>query len=267
MATKPFVFRIRRFDPADARGAYYQEYTLDVPEGMTVLEALLRIQGEQDGSLSFRYACRGAVCGSCAMLVNGREELTCRTQVHGVVAQARTEYAGASREKKEMPADGAPVITVAPLRSLPLLKDLIVDMDPFFAHLEAVQPWLQPADDDPEKERLVEPAEWSEAEPYTNCVLCSCCVSVCPAAEEDPDYLGQAALAQHYRFHVDARDAAGNKRLELVDSEQGVWGCDMVWNCVDICPKGVTPTRGIGKSRAAIRKAERAAGTDEGGAD
>ena len=216
MAAKSIVFRIKRFDPTDGREAHFQEYRLDVPAGMTVLEALLRIQGEQDGSLAFRYACRGAVCGSCAMRVNGREELACRTQVHGVLAQARTGWEGEARQKVEMPAPDEPVIILEPLRNLPVLKDLVVDMDPFFDHLKAVQPWLQPADPEPEKERLVQPDAWAEAEPYTNCVLCSCCVSVCPAAAEDPGYLGPAALAQHYRFYVDARDAAAEGRLELV---------------------------------------------------
>jgi succinate dehydrogenase / fumarate reductase, iron-sulfur subunit len=266
MAAKSCVFRIWRFDPADGREAHYQEYSLDVPDGMTVLEALLRIQEEQDGTLAFRYACRGAVCGSCAMLINGREDLACRTQVHGVLAAMRTGYSGETRKKVELPAETTPVITLEPLRNLRTLKDLVVDMEPFFEHLEAVQPWLQPADPEPEKERLVAPAEWAEAEPYTNCVLCSCCVSVCPAAAEDPAYLGPAALAQHYRFYADARDAAGEGRLDLVNGSQGVGGCDMVWNCVEICPKGVTPTRGIGKTRAAIRKAERAANEGEANA-
>jgi succinate dehydrogenase / fumarate reductase iron-sulfur subunit len=236
MTTRTFVFRISRFDPASSEKAPYQEYALDVPEGMTVLEALLHLQAEQDGTLAFRYACRGAVCGSCAVVINGQIDLACRVQVRGL---------------------GAETITLEPLPNLPVLKDLVVDMEPFFEKNLAVQPWLQPAGPDPEKERLVNPRQWAEAEPYTNCILCASCYGVCPAAERDPAYLGPAALAKHYRFLADVRDAADGERLALVDGEQGVEGCDMVWSCVEICPKGVPPTQGIGKSRARIRRAKR----------
>ena len=251
---RPFTFRIYRFDPERDDEPIYRAYTLDVPEGMTVLEALLRIQAEQDGSLAFRYACRGAVCGSCAMMINGREELACRTQVHGLGEQSRTVYRDAARVEDEGEADDGRTITVEPLRNLEVIKDLVVDMDPFFEKLEAVEPWLQPARPDPEDERLVEPAAWEEAEPYTNCILCACCHSVCPVEEEDADYLGPAALAQNYRFLADVRDGSGAERLTLVAGEHGVEGCDFVWNCVEICPKGVPPTKGIAKTRARITR-------------
>jgi succinate dehydrogenase / fumarate reductase iron-sulfur subunit len=241
MTAKTVTFRVWRHDPARDEEGSYQAYSLDVPEGMTVLEALLRIQAEQDGSLAFRYACRGAVCGSCAMVINDQIDLACRSQVLGLEADT---------------------ITVKPLPYLPVLKDLVVDMDAFLEKNVAVQCWLQPAGSDPERERLVDPKQWAEAEPYTNCILCASCWGVCPAAERDRQYLGPAALAKHYRFLADVRDAADEARLALVDSEQGVWGCDMVWNCVEICPKGVPPTQGIGRSRAQIRRAQRAKGKD-----
>jgi len=256
MGTESFTFRIYRFDPSRDEEATYQRYTLDVPEGMTVLEALLRIQAEQDGTLAFRYACRGAVCGSCAMTINGREALACRTQVHGLDRQPRTIYEGAEREEGERAGDEG-VVTVEPLRNLEVVKDLVVNMAPFFRKLEAVEPWLQPEDPHPEAERRVEPEAWGEAEPYTNCILCACCHSVCPVEEEDPDYLGPAALAQHYRFLADVRDDADEERLALVGGEHGVAACDFVWNCVEICPKGVPPTEGIAKTRARITRKER----------
>jgi succinate dehydrogenase / fumarate reductase, iron-sulfur subunit len=231
------MFRVRRFDPKTNSAVHYQEYALDVPEGTTVLEALLRIQAEQDGSLAFRYACRGAVCGSCAMLINGQVDLACRSQVHGLAKDT---------------------VTVEPLPNLPVLKDLVVDMDTFLGKVQAVQPWLQPSDPNPQRERLVDPARWAEAEAYTNCILCASCHGVCPEAASDPRYLGPAALAKHYRFLADVRDGAAEKRLALVNDKAGVWGCQMVWNCVEICPKGVPPTEGIGKSRARLRHAERA---------
>ena len=237
MNTERYTFKVSRFDSANDTQPSYREYTLDVTEGMTILEALLRIQAEQDGSLAFRYACRGAVCGSCAMAINGRIDLACRTQVRGL--ETRT-------------------VTVEPLPNLPVLKDLVVDMEPFFEKNQDVQPWLQPSEPAPERERLVDPVQWAEAEPYTNCTLCASCFGVCPAAARDPEYLGPAALAKHYRFLADVRDIADDERVALVDSERGVWGCDMVWSCVEVCPKGVPPTQGIGKTRARIRRAQRA---------
>jgi succinate dehydrogenase / fumarate reductase iron-sulfur subunit len=257
MDTQPFTFRVFRFDPTCDNEPRYQTYSLDVPAGMTVLEALLRIQAEQDGSLAFRYACRGAVCGSCAMMINGREELACRTQVHGLFEEERTSYQGAEREEVPNRPESSRTITVEPLRNLPVIKDLVVAMDPFFEKVSAVEPWLQPDEPDPERERVVKPEQWSEAEPYTNCILCACCHSVCPVVEGDPAYLGPAALAQHYRFLADVRDGADAERLDRVSRDHGVEGCDFVWNCVAICPKGVPPTRGIAKTRARLTRERR----------
>ena len=227
-----FTFHVSRFTPGDP-APHVQDYALDVPPGLSVLEALIRLQAEQDGTLAFRYACRGAVGGSCAMVINGAVNLACRVQVQAL---------------------GTEVITVEPLPNLAVLQDLVVDMEPFLAKVRAVQPWLQPAGPDPEKEHLLSPEQWGEAEPYTNCILCASCHGVCPAAEKSAAYLGPAALAKHYRFLVDPRDGAAETRLALVDSPAGVWGCEMVWNCVKICPKGVPPTKGIGRTRARLKK-------------
>ncbi|HYW68982.1 MAG TPA: succinate dehydrogenase iron-sulfur subunit [bacterium] len=224
MKSRTFTFAIERFDPESGGKPRVQEYEIELAEGTTVLEALHQIQADLDGSLAFRYACRGAVCGSCAMLISGDVGLACRTQVHGLDTS---------------------VITIGPLPNLPVLRDLVVDMDIFFAKDAAVQPWLQPDEPAPERERLVPPEEWGEAEPYTNCILCASCHGVCPVPSRDPDYLGPAALGKHYRFLADPRDTADGKRLKLVDGEHGVGGCDTVWRCVRVCPKGVPPTKGI----------------------
>jgi succinate dehydrogenase / fumarate reductase iron-sulfur subunit len=228
------TFRILRHDPETGEEPAFREYAIDVGEGTTVLEALRRIQGGQDGTLAFRYACRGAVCGSCAVRINGRADLACRVQVLD--------------EEGER-------LTLEPLKNLPVLKDLVVDLEPFFGKVRAIRPWLTPSGPDPERERLVPPADLAESMPYTHCILCASCHSVCPAAERDGAYLGPAALAKHYRFLADVRDGADEERLTLADGEHGVWGCDMVWNCVKICPKGVPPTKGIGKTRARIKQA------------
>jgi succinate dehydrogenase / fumarate reductase iron-sulfur subunit len=231
MESTTFTFAIERYDPASGGEPDIQNYKIEVSEGTTVLEALLRIQAEQDGTLSFRYACRGAVCGSCAMLINGEVALACRTQVNGLWTD---------------------VISVSPLPNLPVLKDLVVDLGPFFEKDLVVEPWLRPDEPAPSKERLVPPAEWAEAEPYTNCIMCASCHGVCPVPERDPAYLGPAALAKHYRFLADPRDAADETRLKLVEGEHGIGGCDTVWRCVRVCPKGVPPTKGILATRTRL---------------
>jgi succinate dehydrogenase / fumarate reductase iron-sulfur subunit len=232
MPENELTLRIERYNPA-AGVPRTQDFTVEPRPGMTVLEALLRIQEDQDGSLAFRYACRGAVCGSCAMMINGDVALACRTQVAGL---------------------GTEVVTVRPLPNLPVLRDLVVDLEPFLEKDLAVQPWLQPQGPDPERERLVPPEEWSEAEPYTNCILCASCYGACPVPERDPDYLGPAALAKHYRFLADPRDVADEQRLTLASGEHGVGACDTVWRCVRVCPKGVPPTRGIVATRERLGK-------------
>lgn len=231
MAERERTFRILRSDPGAGTGPAFATFRLAAAPGLTVLEALRRIQAEQDGTLAFRSACRGAVCGSCAMVIDGSVNLACRVQVESL---------------------GGEAVVLEPLPHLKVLKDLVVDLDPFFAAVGAVRPWLE--------ERLargeghVVPQERARAvEPYTNCILCASCHAVCPAAGRDPAYLGPAALAKAWRFLDDPRDGAGEERLRLVDSKAGVWGCDMVWNCQKVCPKGVPPTKGIGRMRARIK--------------
>jgi succinate dehydrogenase / fumarate reductase iron-sulfur subunit len=230
------TLKIQRYNPEQNARPHWQEYQVEVEPSDRLLDALHQVKWYQDGTLAFRRSCAHGVCGSDAMTINNVNRLACKLLM------------------KELGS----LVTVEPLRGFPIIKDLVVDMEPFFDKNRAVQPWLQPTEPAPERERLVDPVQWAKAEPYTNCILCASCYGVCPAAERDPDYLGPAALAKHYRFLADVRDVADDERVALVDSEQGVWGCDMVWNCVEICPKGVPPTQGIGKTRARIRRAQRA---------
>ena len=235
------TLRIRRFNPETDEKPWWGQYNLtDVDPTSQVLDLLHRVKWEQDGTLTLRRSCAHGICGSDAMLINGVNRLACKVLVRDLIK-------GQSG-----------VIQIAPIMGLPVVKDLVVDMEPFFEKNRDIQPWLQPTKPAPERERLVDPTQWAEAEPYTNCILCASCYGVCPAAARDPEYLGPAALAKHYRFLADVRDVADDKRMALVDSEQGVWGCDMVWSCVEVCPKGVPPTQGIGKTRARIRRAQRA---------
>jgi succinate dehydrogenase / fumarate reductase iron-sulfur subunit len=134
-----------------------------------------------------------------------------------------------------------------------VLKDLVVDLDAFFSKVASVEPWLAPADPDPPRERRVAPGKLLEPDPYVNCILCASCHAVCPVAGRNPDFLGPAVLARQYRFITDPRDGAAAERRARVDTDQGAWGCDMVWQCVKVCPQGVPPTEGIARIRARIK--------------
>ena len=231
MPDRMVTFRITRYDASDKEPARAQDFSVRVRKGMTVLEGLLEIQDRQDGSLGLRYSCRGAVCGSCAMRINGSVGLACRTQV---VALRRS------------------LIRIEPLPHLKVVKDLVVDLGPFFAKYELIRPWLTPDGSLPERERRVSEADRRKIDAYVNCILCAACHGRCPVARRTPGYLSPAPLAKAYRFIADVRDADTDRRLKDVDSHVGVWGCDTVFNCVHVCPKGVPPTHGICAMRRKI---------------
>jgi succinate dehydrogenase / fumarate reductase iron-sulfur subunit len=198
---------------------------------MNLLEALLRIQDEQDGTLSFRYSCRGAVCGSCAMRVNGKDVLACRTHVEDLL---------------EKPA------FIEPLPPFPEIRDLIVNLSTFFGHYRNIEPYLQGKSVSSPVEYLMEEGKRKEIDPYINCILCGICFGTCPAFEKDSEFLGPAVLAKAYRFLADPRDRRNEEILKAVNTQQGVWGCKTVFNCVKVCPKEVPPTHGIAKMRGRI---------------
>jgi len=249
--------KVKRFDPETGREGYE---TFDVkPEpGMTVLDALFVIQNSLDDSLAFRYACRGAICGSCAMLINKVPRLACRTQV------ARLLDGSDSVELKPYPAiEGGPEagekggqkwnpaeeILIEPLPHHRVLKDLVVDIEKFFCLYRAVEPALKPAGEVPEREFRMEENTVRELEKYTNCILCGACVGACPVNSKTGEFLGPAALAKLYRFHIDTREAADDSRLLCANSREGWWGCEFHTNCMRVCPKGVQPNVGIGNAR------------------
>lgn len=220
-----FVFKILRSDSRKDQTPYFAHYQVVAKRGMTVLEALLKIQEEQDSTLAFRYSCRGAVCGSCGMMINGQPNLGCRVQLcHFSLTEVLLE----------------------PLPNLPLIKDLIVDMEPFWAAYRFIEPWLQPGERQPQTEQLVSKKIMKKFERYANCVLCACCYGSCPVVARDEKYLGPAALVKLYRFLQDPRDLRDVRdALERVNNSQGLWGCDTVFRCVEACPKAVRPTDGI----------------------
>lgn len=218
------TFKILRYDPMREEPPHFQAYTHVPKPRDSVLEALKDIRDQQDPSLSFRYSCREAVCGSCAMVINGQIALACRT----LVATA-----------------GPELIIIEPLPNMEIQKDLIVDMTPFWEAYRFVQPYLQPEGDVPEKGHRVEESALEDVFRTTTCILCACCYAACPVATRDERYLGPAALAKLYRFIRDPRDKRPYDALKTVDTPSGVWGCDTVFRCNDVCPKEVQPAHGI----------------------
>jgi succinate dehydrogenase / fumarate reductase, iron-sulfur subunit len=225
------TLKIKRFQAEREPQCWIETFSLESRKGMNLMEALLRVQDEQDGTLSFRYSCRGAVCGSCAMKVNGNVVLACRTQVEDFL--------------------GKPAF-IEPLPYFPVLRDLIVDMSTFFAHYREIEPFLHGKPVPSHQEYFMNEEKRKEIDPYINCILCGICFGVCPAFERDPQYSGPAMLAKAYRFLLDPRDKRSKEILELVDNHAGVWGCNTVFRCVKVCPKEVPPTPAILKMRRKI---------------
>lgn len=225
------TFKILRFDAQKDERPHFQSYGHRPKPHETVLEALKDIRDQQDPSLSFRYSCREAVCGSCGMVINGRIALACRTQVG------------------ELEGDEA---VIEPLPNLEIQKDLIVDLGPFWEAYRKVEPYLQASGEFPEKGHRVAEKDMEEISQFITCILCACCYSACPVATRDRRYVGPAALAKLRRFDLDPRDERPFSALERFDGPEGVWGCDTVFRCNDVCPKDVRPADGIEGLRRTI---------------
>jgi succinate dehydrogenase / fumarate reductase iron-sulfur subunit len=234
--------------------SHYDTFELDPVPGATVLSLLFEARDRYDDSLAFRYSCRGAVCGSCAMLINRVPRLACRTQVEPLLAgRAGVELRPYPAIQSGEQWNSAEEVLVEPLPHLPVLKDLVVDMMKFYELLRAVRPVLRPAGAAPERENRMAPAAVRELEQYTNCILCGACFGACPICGESSDYLGPAALAQLYRFHIDPREARDGSRLALGDKPDGWWACRFYTNCRLVCPKGVPPNLAIGRARRELK--------------
>jgi succinate dehydrogenase / fumarate reductase iron-sulfur subunit len=202
-----------------------------MPENATVLDSLIEVREYQDGTLSLRCSCRSAICGSCAMRINGRARLACKTQVGSL-------------------ADEGEEILVEPAGNMPTIKDLVADMAPFWEKVRAVKPWLQPAGPPPEREYLVPNEAMQALGEVMNCIMCGACVSDCTSLEVDKTFLGPAALAKAWRFAGDPRDAEVLPRLRELSEPSGIWDCTRCNMCVQVCPKDVKPMDQILKLRA-----------------
>ncbi|MGB3516533.1 MAG: succinate dehydrogenase/fumarate reductase iron-sulfur subunit [Elainellaceae cyanobacterium] len=232
--------------------SYMQSFTLDIDPGSTILDCLNQIKWQQDGSLAFRKNCRNTICGSCSMRINGRSALACKENVRSELA--RLETIQASQGGDRSPSEALPTITVAPLGNLPVLKDLIVDMAPFWDSLEAVDPYVSTSSRQvPEREFLQSPEERDRLNQNGNCILCGACYSECNALEVNPDFVGPHALAKAARLVLDSRDGDTEARLDAYnEGNQGVWGCTRCQLCNSVCPMEVAPMDQIGRVKQQI---------------
>jgi succinate dehydrogenase / fumarate reductase iron-sulfur subunit len=241
-----YTLKVRRFQPESGEGPYWEEFDIDLDPSLSVLDGLLQAKDRDDGSLSVRCSCRAAICGSCGMKINGQSGLGCKTQI-GEAQELANKMAGASAgEEKAVPTEGAKdntTIVVEPMGNMPVIKDLITDMEStHWTKIRRVTPWLLPHGEAPEREYVVEPESMIDITQSMACIQCGACVSSCLSMEADPEFIGPAALAKAYRFVGDPRDAETKERLhDLANDPHGIYDCTHCFSCVDACPKGVAP--------------------------
>ncbi|AGP57177.1 succinate dehydrogenase iron-sulfur subunit [Streptomyces rapamycinicus] len=226
------TFRIRRFNPEVSDQAVWEDFQIDMDPKERVLDGLHKIKWELDGTLTFRRSCAHGICGSDAMRINGRNRLACKTLIKDI-----------SPEKP---------ITVEPIKGLTVLKDLIVDMEPFFQAYRDVMPFLITTGNEPTRERLQSAADRERFDDTTKCILCAACTSSCPVFWNDGQYFGPAAIVNAHRFIFDSRDEGGEQRLEILNDKDGVWRCRTTFNCTEACPRGIEVTKAIQEVKRAL---------------
>ncbi|HET8862699.1 MAG TPA: succinate dehydrogenase/fumarate reductase iron-sulfur subunit [Solirubrobacterales bacterium] len=229
-----YTLKVRRYQPESGEGAYWEEFKVDLDPSLSVLDGILQAKDRDDGSLSVRCSCRAAICGSCGMKINGQSGLGCKTQIGEAQELA---------DKKASVGDGDNTIVVEPMGNMPVIKDLITDMEStHWTKIRRVTPWLLPHGEPPEREYVVEPESMIDITQSMACIQCGACVSSCLSMEADPDFIGPAALAKAYRFVGDPRDGETKERLhDLADDPHGIYDCTHCFSCIDACPKGVAP--------------------------
>jgi succinate dehydrogenase / fumarate reductase iron-sulfur subunit len=222
--------KIKRYNPDQDTKPHWETYSLDVEESDRVLDALHEVKWHQDGTLTFRRSCAHGVCGSDAMVINGENKLACTTLINQVGHK----------------------ITMEPIRGLPVIKDLLVDMEPFFAQYRAVLPYLINGTDPGYKERYQSPEDRERFDDTTKCILCAACTTSCPIYWGNSSYVGPAAIVNAHRFIFDSRDEAATERLDILNQRSGVWRCRTAFNCSEACPRDIKVTQAIEEVKRAI---------------
>ncbi|CAM5437544.1 MULTISPECIES: succinate dehydrogenase iron-sulfur subunit [Streptomyces] len=235
-AASPYItvtFRVRRFNPELSAEATWEDFQLEIDPKERVLDGLHKIKWDLDGTLTFRRSCAHGICGSDAMRINGKNRLACKTLIKDI--------------NPEKP------ITVEPIKGLTVLKDLVVDMEPFFQAYRDVMPFLITKDtNEPTRERLQSAEDRERFDDTTKCILCAACTTSCPVFWNDGQYFGPAAIVNAHRFIFDSRDEAGEQRLEILNDKDGVWRCRTTFNCTDACPRGIEVTKAIQEVKRAL---------------
>jgi succinate dehydrogenase / fumarate reductase, iron-sulfur subunit len=232
--SEPFTLRIRRYDPESGDAPYWVEHTIELEPHRSVLEGILQAKGRFDGSIGIRCSCKAAICGSCGVRINGQPGLACHTHLD---------------KAKSTSKDG--VIEIEPMGNMPVIKDLIVDMDAVhWKKIQRVTPWLINKEPIPEREYIVDRESMVDITQSMACIQCGACVSDCLSMEVDPLFVGPAALAKSYRFVGDPRDAQQYERLkDLAEDPHGIYDCTHCFKCIEACPKGVAPMNQIMRLR------------------
>ena len=218
-----YTFRIQRFNPDKDKRPHYEEYNVDLETTDRVLDGLNEIKWRQDGTLTYRRSCAHGVCGSDAMRINGRNRLACKILV------------------KDLPGQ----VTIEPMLGFTIIKDLVVDLEPFFEKYRSVAPYLINETPPPEAERLQSPEERARYDDTTKCILCAACTTSCPPFWANKDFVGPASIVNAHRFIYDSRDQGADERLAVLNTRNGVWRCRTIFNCTDACPRDIEITRAI----------------------
>jgi succinate dehydrogenase / fumarate reductase iron-sulfur subunit len=237
------TLKIRRYNPEVDAEPHWESYTVAAEPTDRILDALHKVKWEQDGTLTFRRSCAHGICGSDAMRINGLNRLACKTLVKDLNAftQMGDGTLGPGKE-----------IVVEPIKGLPVLKDLVVDMEPFFDAYRSVMPFLITTGDEPTRERLQSPADRARFDDTTKCILCAACTTSCPVYWTDGQYFGPQAIVGAHRFIFDSRDEGAAERLEILNDNEGVWRCRTTFNCTDACPRGIEVTKAIQEVKRAL---------------
>jgi fumarate reductase iron-sulfur subunit len=232
VATRTIEMRVMRYNPATGNAPYFESFPVPFTDDMSVLQGLQYIKDHLDGSLTFRWSCRMAICGSCGMMIDGVPHLACHTFLRDFLPGP---------------------VRVEPLEHFPIERDLVVDATDFFTKFQTITPWLVPKAPKPvsQGEYLQTPAQLEEYEQFSHCINCMLCYAACPQYGLDNKFLGPGLTALLHRYNADSRDGAQAERMKLVHSEEGVWSCTAVGYCSEVCPKQVDPANAVNRNKTA----------------